>query len=98
MITSDDYLQLNQMFKETLKDTLRDTLKEELKIAWETYSKDFQEFVIDHIQRLYEGQADIKLDINFVKADLGLVKADVALLKADVKRIDLRIKTRKKYD
>jgi hypothetical protein len=90
MITSDDYLQLNQMF--------RGILKEELKAAWETHSKDFQEFVIDHIQRLYEGQADIKLDINFVKADLGLVKADVALLKADVKRIDLRIKTRKKYD
>lgn len=112
MITNREYLQLNQMFKDTLKDTLRNTLKEEFKIAWETYSKDFQEFVVDHIQKLYDEQVAMKLDINYVKADLGLVKADLGVVKADVSklkndvkdlktdinRIDIRIKTRKKYD
>lgn len=101
MIPSKEYSQLNKMFK----DTFKETLKEELKIAWETYSKNFQEFVIDHIQKLYDGQErqetnfrTMNLDIDSIKVDLGVVRADVSKLKADIKRIDIRIKTRKKYD
>ncbi|MEI8223663.1 MAG: hypothetical protein WCG20_00915 [bacterium] len=66
MITNEDYKKLQEMLKATIK--------EELKTSWELHSKDFQEFVVDHLQKLYEGQEKLIVQVENIHLRLKMRK------------------------
>ncbi len=85
---------LGMITEESLKRILSETLQQEVVIPLERKIDDFKEFVVDHFERLYEGQAELSekfdrmsVDMDLVKADLGVVKADIVIIKADIKEI-----------